>query len=182
MRLPSVSGPAVGAGTRTRPPSKDYAVLTKERKTAAGSAMHACFLRRAVAATLLVLAQVACWKDVSTTGVVMRLLVRVVHADGRPAKAVSLWYVDHELTSRQRRTIFPTGPVCTTDATGSCVTTIAYLYSTPAWRWGILRRSKYDGRFEMRTLLRGKEWSLGFLQVVAKKGGMIEGAMTARVD
>lgn len=151
-------------------------------KTAAWNAVHACFLRCAVATGLLVLAQVACWKDVSTTGVMMHLLVRVEHADGRPAEAVSLWYVDHELTSHQRSTIVPNGPVCTTDATGSCVTTIAYLYSTPTWRWGILRRSEYDRRFEMRTLLRGKEWSLGFLQVVARKGGVIEGAMTARID
>jgi hypothetical protein len=144
--------------------------------------MYASSWRYAFAAGLLAVALGACWQDVATTGVMMRLRVGVEHADGRPARAVSLWYVDHELTRRQRQAILPKGPVCTTDAAGQCAATITYLYTAPAWRWRSLWRSEYDGRFEMRTVINGKEWSLGFLRVVVRKGSLIEGTMTARID
>jgi hypothetical protein len=137
---------------------------------------------RACAAGLVVLALVGCWRNVAITGVMMHLLVWVEHADGCPARAVDLWYVDHGLTHRQRGAVLPKGPVCTTDATGQCIATITYLYSKPPFRWSLPWRSEYDQRFEMRTLLNGKERSLGFLQVVTRRGSLIESTMRARID
>jgi hypothetical protein len=137
---------------------------------------------RAFAAGLLVLALVGCWRNVATIGVMMHLQVRVEHADGRPATAVDLWYVDHGLTRRQRQAILPKSPVCTTDSTGNCAAQITYLYSKQPFRWVLPWRSEYDRRFETRTLLNGKERSLGFLQVATRKGSLIEGTMVARID
>lgn len=154
----ATSGLTAAAGTRMEAMSKECLVIIRKTRSSADSLDHSRHWDRFRSFTggLLTLSLVGCWRDVATKGVMMRFQASVDHADGRPARGVDLWYVDHGLTRRQRQAVLPKNPVCRTDSAGKCSATITYLYTEPPFNWTFPWRSEYDGRFEMRTFLNGK--------------------------
>jgi hypothetical protein len=111
----------------------------------------------------------------------VRMEARIEHADGTPARAVALWYVDRALKPGER-TPQRKEPVCRTDSTGSCTAVLTYHYCEWVCPWDEPPQPEYAGRFEIVTTQNGMRQSLGFLQGVRRRGAFLEGTLWVRVD
>jgi hypothetical protein len=136
------------------------------RVTPAGCSAQCLSLRRRLFIVILLLCWIGCYRDVGTAGVILRLNVLIVAADGHPRQHLQIWYTDHGLPWQSWHAQ-PQEPICTTSASGACSARIAYIYTTYDYPWNPPNgeRSRYTSanRFELSTREDGKRLSLGFL-------------------
>jgi hypothetical protein len=134
----STSGHTVAGMIQTTAPSTAYRGL--------GVSMRDDVIRRirrrtTVSVVAVVMASVlaSCY-PVARARMAVRVLVKVDHADGKPAAGIPLWHIDRTLKSAGNSADFSKAPTCRTDARGECSVMVVYHYCETVFSWRMQAR------------------------------------------